>query len=115
MAIDRDETEPGLPWKLMTRCAIMVDIGDLFGGCFWRWMLLVSRHLTHDSHDFKADVPNLTVQTNGWRTFFVTSRFQHRLLVGEWFGGTCNASRLMPTTSRDSTTRNVSMCFARKH
>ena len=31
--------------------------GDLL--CFWRWMLLVCRLFTHDSHDLKADVPNL--------------------------------------------------------
>ena len=31
---------------------------------FWRWMLLVSRLFTHDSHDLKADVANLAVKSN---------------------------------------------------
>ena len=37
--------------------------GDLLSGRFWHWMLLMFRHFTHDSHDFKTDVPNLALKT----------------------------------------------------
>ena len=37
--------------------------GDLLNGRFWRWMLVVSRFFTHDSHEFKTDVWNLAVKT----------------------------------------------------
>ena len=56
----------------------------------------------------QADIPNLAAKTRG-RTFLVMPRFQHRFLVGKWFGGTCNVLNLMPTTSHDS--HNNTQCF----
>ena len=70
------------------------------------------RLFTHDSHDLKADVPNLAVKQSGGRTFLVMPRFQHRFLVGKWFGGTCNAFKLMPTTSHDSQQHAMFPCVS---
>ena len=47
---------------------------DLLSGRFWRWMLL--------AHDLKAGVPNLAVNAEQGHRFLITSRFQHRFLVG---------------------------------
>ena len=68
-----------------------VRTGDLLCGSCWRWMLLVCPLFTHDSSDLKADVPNLAVKTKQRAHIFSYARFQHQLLVGKWFGGTCNA------------------------
>ena len=75
--------------------------GDLLCGRFWRWMLLVCQLFTRDSHDLKADVPNLAVKTKQRTLTFSYAPVSapiHRFLVGKWFGGTCNAFfKLMPT------------------
>ena len=92
----------------------MLAFSDLLNGRFWRWMLL-SRLFTHASHDLKADVPNLAVKTKRRPHIFSYAPVSTPISGWKWFGGTCNASRLMPTTSHDSTTRNVSMCIAHKH
>ena len=80
-------------------------VGELLCGRFWRWMLLVCRLFTHDSHDLKhttssrCSKPSCPKQSGG-RTFLVMPRFQHRFLVGKWFGGTCNVLKLMQNFTR---------------
>ena len=57
--------------------------GDLICGRFWRWMLLVSRTFSHTIHKTSKEMFQTLLSKKLRAHIFVTSRFQHRFLLGE--------------------------------
>ena len=89
---------------------VICSVAAFGAGCC---LCVVFSHIGFTQPQSRCSKPSCQNKAGG-NIFLDMPRFQHRFLVGKWFGGTCNVSKLMPTTSYNSTTRNVSMCFAYK-